>query len=189
MAGDDIKRRSHHHRKRHAGSTVGRTRVKSRSHKDEKSSIIAPPAPPNLEELRKARLEYIERPREEKRSKMKYVWETPVPKEMTEDKERRKKSSTSLDRRKSEVLKRSKSTKPQRRHSDSEGEYVYGKSVEQSEEKRRKEASKSKSRVSIAPKATAKKSEVKKATESREPPKRRHTAPIRPASPCDDEER
>ena len=187
MAGEDIKRRSHRH-KHHAGSTVGRTRTTSKSHKDDKGGIT--PAPATVEDLRKARLTYLEKPREEKQFRMKYVYETSAPKLSASDKDRRRKSTTTLDMRKpKDIKRRRKSALKERRQSESEGDFVYDRPVQDVEETVEKTASKSKSRVGIAPKATAKRSVGKKATESRNPPKRRHTEPVRPVSPCDIEER
>ena len=189
MAGEDIKRRSHR-RKHHAGSTIGRTRTKSKSHKDNKGGTT--PAPATVEDLRKARLDYLERPLEERQFRMRYVYETPAPKLGASDRDRRKKSTTSLDRRKpKDVKRRRKSAVKERRQSESEGDFVYDRPVEDIEETARKTASKGKSRVGIAPKATAKTSGGKKATEYRSAPKRRHTEPVRPVrpvSPCDLEE-
>ena len=123
---------------------------------------------------------------------MKYVYEKPIPLKSRADKDERRKSTATLNRRKpADPKKRQKhTTTRERRHSDSDGDFVYRRPESAiRDEKIREAGSKPKSRISIAPKATAKKPESKKATESRQAPKRRHTEPVRRRDPCEDEQR
>ena len=188
MAGgeEDIKRSS---RRKH-------TAASRKSHKlDEKhdrTSSVATTSerPPNLDALRKARLDFLEKPPEERRKRMKYVYDAPISSKSRSTKEKDRQSTVSLARRKSEEpSKRRKRKESEDRDAQSDDGYVY----RNSEEERRSvrphgSGSKSRSRDHLAPKATAKKSSTSKATTKRELP-RRHTEPAQHRNSCPTEDR
>jgi hypothetical protein len=185
MAGGDIKTSSSRRKHKHSSSA-------RKSHKAHEKLEHEPPSRPStLNALRKARLEYLDRPPEERRKNMKYVYDVPitVKTRSTKDEKRDRQSVVSVSRRKSEEpRKRRKRKDSNQRDAQSDDDYVLSE-PETKEEKKEKPTAKSRSREHIAPKATSKRSTVSKATESRDPPRRQNTEPLRRRNSCPDEER
>ena len=185
MAGEDkdIKRSS---RRKH--STTSRKSHKLREKHDPASASVATSErPPDLDALRKARLEYLDKPPEERRKRMKYVYDQPMPVKSRSTKDRR--STVSLARRESdEPRKRRKRKEDDDRDAQSDDGYVYGRLEEEKRERRPGSGVKSRSRDHLAPKATTKKSSSSKATVKRELP-RRNTDPPQRRNSCPTEDR
>ena len=192
MAADHIGRSS---RRSHTESASRVRKSHKNSKKDDpaaKSTAATPPNPANVDALRKARLEYLETPEEERRSRMKYIYDQPV-KQKEKDKDKDKKtgarSVVSTARRKSEGTTKRRKSKVARDDQDmvSEEEYVYGRTkTEEAPKKKKKPVPKSRSSTNVR-KATSK-VESGKVAVNREPPKRRHTEPARRRDSCDDAE-
>lgn len=187
MAGEDIKRST---RRKHHQSSSHKSHKPLEKH-DLASSVATSTRPPDLEALRKARLDYIEKAPEERSKKMKYVYDQPIESKSRSIKEdtRDRQSTVSLARRKSEEPRKRRRRKTSE-HEDAQSDdgYVYGRQKDGKGEKS-KSKSKSRSRDHLAPKATAKKSVSSKATEKREPPRRRYTEPAQRRNSCPAEER
>jgi hypothetical protein len=172
------------------------TAASRRSHKstekhDLASSSVATTSerPPDLDALRKARLDFLEKPPEERRKTMKYVYDAPISSKSRSTKDKDRRSTVSLARRKSEdPKKRRKRKQSEDREAQSDDGYVYSRMAEEGRSTRIQKSSKTRSRDHLAPKATAKKSATGKATAQREPP-RRHTEPPQRRNSCPTEER
>lgn len=145
---------------------------------DDEVATLRPP--PTLDELRKSRLEYFSKRPEERRKTMKYVYDEPIStktrvmKQESKNKRSEGASSKSKDGGSGRKTKRSHA-QDERTDSDEDRVYVV----------RRDSKSEAKpSRSNLIPpdsplrgKATVTRPQSSKATVSRKPPQRRHTAP------------
>lgn len=187
MAGGDINKSS---RRKHKHSSSARKSHKAHEkHETASPSAAASVRPPTLDALRKARLEYIEKPVEERARNMKYVYDAPVAVKSrnSKDDKRGRQSTVSVTRRKSvEPRKRRKRKDSEERDAQSDDGYVYGKPEEGD---KREQIASSRSREHPAPKATSKRSTTSKATERRGAPKRRNTEPLQRRNSCPEEDR
>ena len=191
MAGEDIKRRSRRKNKHPVTSRKSSHKL-DENHDPASASAATSERPPNLDALRKARLEYLETPPDERRKRMKYVYDQPIASKSrsTKGDKRDRQSTVSLARRRSEEpRKRRKRKDPDDSDAQSENGYVYGQPEEKRERARAHgSGSKSRSRDHLAPKATTNKSISSKATVKRELP-RRNTEPPRRRNSCPTDER
>lgn len=178
MAGEeiDIKRSG---RRKHS-STARKSHKLHEKHHATSPSVATSGRPLTLDALRNARLEFLEAPPDERRTRMKYVYDQPIPTESTRAKEKDRRSTVSLARRQSEEpSKRQKRKQGDDKDAHSDDDYVYARPEEEKEERRTGSGSKSRPRDHLAPEATTKKPASGKATVKRDLP-RRNTEPPRP---------
>ena len=178
MAGEeiDVKRSS---RRKH--SSISHKSHKSHGkHHATLASIATSDRPPTLDALRKARLDYLETPPEERRTRMKYVYDQQIPPESRSTKEKDRRSTVSVARlRSEEPRKRQKRREGDNKDAHSDDGYVYTRPEEGKEERRSGSGSKSRSRDHLGSKAATSKPASSKATVKRDLP-RRNTEPPRP---------
>jgi hypothetical protein len=205
MAGDEresnsdkisvINTRSRH--KQSPASRKVRHPTRKKKHDSAAPSVATSARPPNLDALRKARLQYLDTPAEERSKKMKYIYEETLATTRSSGKERDRRSSVAaLPRRKSEEpSKRRKRKESSDRDTQSDEGYVYGPPDDQQKSGERSTVAKSKSRSrdTLSHKATSKKAQhpntsSSKATAKRPMPRRNTEPPVRRSS-CPTDER
>ena len=126
MAGEekDIKRSS---RRKHSTPTSRKSHKVRQKHDSAAASLItASERPPTLDALRKARLDYLETPVEDRPKRMKYVYDQAIPKSRS-GKGRDRQSTVSLARRRTDEPKKRRRRKDSSdRDAQSDDGYVYG---------------------------------------------------------------
>ena len=187
MAGEDKSSRS----RRRDTESVPRVRKSHKtSRKDDPAAIgtATQDKPADVDALREARLKYLETPPEERRTRMKYVYDQTIKvKEKEKGRKSEARSVVSTTRRKSESSTKRRKTKDEREggaHSDEE--YVYGKPRKETSTSPKKKDPVSKSRSSTNVRKATTRAESGKAVD-RDSLKRRHTEPVRRRDPCDDD--
>jgi hypothetical protein len=170
-------------RRSHTSSSRRTIKVKSPSKRRHDKAVdeIATPRPqPNLDELRKTRLEYFSKPPEQRRKTMKYVWDQPISSKTrvmkSESKDKRTTVTSSKSKAGSPEKKKTKRSDTHERDDNSDGERVY---VVRPEPKIEVKSRQNSAKVpgNGTDKANVASSPSSKATGSRKPPQRRHTAP------------
>lgn len=180
MAGDDSspKPRRKHTSSSHRTSKAQRSRKRHDQSEDE---IATARPPPSLDELRKSRVEYFSKPPEERRRTMKYVYDQPLPSKSRTVKHESKDQRSNVSSSKSKAGVSAKESKKRSRDSaeraDSDDGRVYSMRPESTSEAHTTRRSVVRPVESIADKATVQRPPSSKATVSRKPPQRRHTAP------------